>query len=502
MTKRIAIAGFQHETNTFAPHKATMKDFELAGGWPGLTRGPAVCEVFKDLNIPIGGMIQRAQSTDHILIPILWANAVPSSYVTADAFETITDMLCEGLKQAGDLDGVCLDLHGAMVAETFEDAEGETLRRVRALVGPDVPVSVSLDLHANLTREMVEYADAIAIFRTYPHLDMAQTGSRAYDLLQKLLDGKRLFKAYHQVPFLIPLSSQCTNQEPTRTLYASLDQLAGDGVETIDFACGFPPADIAQCGPAIVAYGSDEKAVQQAVHLLGSNIDAGEPDFRNTLLGSDEALERAHANKTSKPVVIADVQDNPGAGSTSDTTGVLAAMVRNRSNGVLAVLYDPDVVAAAHAAGVGGFIDASLGGKCGTPGVEPLRARFEVEQLGDGAFDCFGEMARGVRTALGPMARLRVADPDTEVRVLVGGKRYQCLDLAVFRHLGIEPTEQRLLVVKSTVHFRADFDPIAAETLLVVEPGAHPCRLVDLPYQNLRAGIRLEPMGPTFEPAS
>ena len=502
MTKRIAIAGFQHETNTFSPHNAPLEEFERADAWPGLTRGSAVIEVFRDLNIPIGGMIQKAASANHDLVPILWCSAEPSSYVTAEAFETITDMLCEGLRQAGELDGVCLDLHGAMVAESFEDAEGEVLRRVREVIGPDCPLSVSLDLHANLTREMVEHADAIAIFRTYPHLDMAATGGRAYRMLGDLLAGQRLFKSYVQLPFLIPLSAQGSNEEPNKSLYASLGRLAGEGVTNIDFACGFPAADIAQCGPAVVAYGTDAAAVDLATATLSAAIEAAEPRYRNALLTVDEALDRASANATTKPVVIADVQDNPGAGGTSDTTGVLAAMVRKRTPGIIGLMHDPEVAAAAHAAGLGAFIDVALGGKCGTAGVEPFKARFEVEFLGDGHFECTGEMYRGSKTNLGPMARLRVADPDTAVQVLVGSVRFQCLDQAVFRHLGVEPTSARLLVVKSTVHFRADFDPIAAETLLVAAPGAHACRLLDVPYRHLRAGVRLEPMGPVFKPAA
>jgi microcystin degradation protein MlrC len=202
------------------------------------------------------------------------------------------------------------------------------------------------------------------------------------------------------------------------------------------------------------------------------------------------------ANRLDKPVVLADAQDNPGAGGTSDTTGLLAAMVRNGATGaVIAVMYDPAVAAQAHAAGVGGVLDTALGGKSGLEGIAPYHARFAVEALGDGRFTYTGAMNLNSKAQLGNMALLRVVDENSEVRVVVGSSRSQCLDLAMIRHLGLEPTEQKIVAVKSTVHFRADFDPIAAETLVVIAPGIHPCKLDDLEYRNLRAGVRLGPLG-------
>ena len=146
---------------------------------------------------------------------------------------------------------------------------------------------------------------------------------------------------------------------------------------------------------------------------------------------------------------------------------------------MLALLHDPEVAAQAHLAGTGATIAASLGGKLGTAGAPPYEGRFRVAALGDGRFTCTGEMYRGTRTALGPMALLEVDDAACDVKVAVGSERFQCLDQAIFRHLGVEPATQRILVVKSTIHFRADFDPIAARTLLAAAPGAHPCTLRD-----------------------
>jgi microcystin degradation protein MlrC len=176
---------------------------------------------------------------------------------------------------------------------------------------------------------------------------------------------------------------------------------------------------------------------------------------------------------------------------------LLAAMVRNAARrAVIAVIYDPKVADAAHRAGVGAVLDTALGGKSGLDGIDPYAARFAVEALGDGRFTYTGAMNLNSKAQLGNMALLRVVDEDSEVRVVVGSSRSQCLDLAMIRHLGIEPTAQRIVAVKSTVHFRADFDPIAAETLVVIAPGIHPCKLDDLEYHNLRSDVRLGPLGP------
>jgi microcystin degradation protein MlrC len=496
--KIIAVGGMQHETNTFAPHLAPYAAFERADSWPGLTAGEGLFETMAGLNIPLSGFIEQARQGGHELQPLCWCSAEPSSYVTADAFSRVADMMCASLRELERLDAVYLDLHGAMVTEQHEDGEGELLRRVRAIVGPDVPIVISLDLHANVTAAMLEYSDAMTIYRTYPHLDMAITGVRACDLLEPLLGGQRLHKAMRKIPFLFPLTSQCTSFDPCKSIYERLTLLGEEpGLDSVDFATGFPPADIAECGAAVVAYGEDADATEAAAQQVYQQVLAAEADFDFELLDPDTAVTRAMANVSDKPVVLADAQDNPGAGGTSDTTGLLEAMVRNGARGaVIAVIYDPEVAEQAHAAGVAAVLDTSLGGKSGLEGIVPYHAQFAVEALGDGRFTYTGAMNLNSRAQLGNMALLRVIDEHSEVRIVVGSSRSQCLDLAMIRHLGLEPTAQKIVAVKSTVHFRADFDPIAAETLVVIAPGIHPCKLDDLDYRRLRAGVRKGPLGP------
>ena len=402
------------------------------------------------------------------------------------------------MRETEGLDAVYLDLHGAMVTEDYEDGEGELLRRVRGILGSDVPVVISLDLHVNVTEAMLEYSDAMTIYRTYPHLDMADSGARAYDLLLPLLQGGKLHKAMHKLPFLLALTSQCTDFDPCRSIYASLPAAScGEGVRNVDFGAGFPPSDIAECGPAVVAYGDDPQAVEAALERIYRQVLAAEAEFEVELLDADTAVRRAMTNASNKPVVLADAQDNPGAGGTSDSTGLLAALVRNGAQrAVIAMLYDPEVAMQAHAAGVGAEFDAELGGKSGARGINSFPGRFRVEALGNGNFVFTGEMNLNSHAQLGEMALLRVVDEQSDVCVVVGSSRSQCLDQAMIRHLGVEPAAQKIVAVKSTVHFRADFDPIAAETLVVISPGVNYCKFDDLHYHKLRAGVRLGPLGP------
>ena len=183
---RVAIAGFQHETNTLAPMPTGFDEFSIGGSWPGLTEGDDVVDVFSGLNIPISGFINAA--ADWELVPLLWTAAEPGGYVSTDAFDTITGRLCDQLKRAAPVDAVYLDLHGAMVVENFQDGEGEIVRRVREVVGPNIPVAVSLDLHGNLFPGFFALTDVVTIYRTYPHIDMAETGRRCQQLLQHRLE--------------------------------------------------------------------------------------------------------------------------------------------------------------------------------------------------------------------------------------------------------------------------------------------------------------------------
>src|SRR5436309_6083156 len=386
---RIAVGGFQHETNTFAPQRATWADFERADAWPGFIRGPELIDAVEGFNIPIAGAVKTLQELRHELVPLCWCSAPPSSYVERDAYEKVAGAVLDDLKAAGPLDGVYLDLHGAMVAEHHEDGEGELMRRVRAVVGERIPLVASLDYHTNMTPEMVRHASAMIGYRTYPHIDMADTGGRAMRLLDRLLKDRRpLHKAYRQLDFLIPLVWQCTLMEPAKGIFEWIAEIergsdrsggpAGShnqGIVSITHTPGFPPADMAQCGPALVVYGHDKEAAEAAADRLAGFIREQEPAFAGRLYSPDEAVTEAIrlARSAAKPIVLADIQDNPGAGGTSDTVGLLRALIAHRTQGaVIGMIVDPEAAAAATAAGEGAILDRGIGAAVGFVGERPV----------------------------------------------------------------------------------------------------------------------------------
>lgn len=495
----IAHAGFLHETNTFAPVKTTWDDFLREESFPGLTEGEAILERFPRINIGTGGFINEARALGHELKPIAWCGAVPAAHVSEEAFENFAKLLLDGLEAQKPYDAVYLDLHGAMVTEHFEDGEGELLRRVRSFLGPDVPLVVSLDLHSNTTDAMATNCDGLIAYRTYPHLDMADTGARAARYVDRMLrEGTPIFAARRAVPFLMPLTGQCTMVEPTQGVYRHLEELeaADPDLMVASFTPGFPPADIWDCGPVVVAYGVTQEAADKAADALYDYIMQREAEFKVPMLSPDEAVMKAIQSNAHKPMVLADVQDNSGAGATSDTTGVLRALVEQGADRALVgVLVDPEAAAAAHAAGEGAEIEISVGGKIYTEGDPPFRGRFKVEKLTNGQFTCTGPFYKGATPNLGPCAVLTIGG----VSVLVSTGRMQAADKAIFRHAGQEPTEKKILVLKSSVHFRGDFTDIAEEIICVDAPGAMCDRPEKLPYKNLRPGIRLCPQGPVYE---
>ena len=494
---RIAIGGFLHETNTFAPTKATYADFVHGGGWPSMAQRNDVLKL-RNINVGIAGFIGEAEARGWELVPMIFAAASPCAHVTRDAYERIAGVLVDDLRNAGPLDAVYLDLHGAMVSEHLDDGEGEILARVRRAIGNDLPLVASLDLHANVTPEMVRHADALIAYRTYPHIDMAETGGAAARHLALLLATRqRLAKAFRQLPFLIPISWQCTNDQPARGIYQRLAAMPSEAVPTLSFCPGFPAADFPHCAPSLFAYGRTQADADAAADRLAAIIESHENDFDGRIHTPDEGVRLAMelAKTAKKPIIIADTQDNPGAGGNSDTTGMLRALVRNNAvNAAIGVICDPASAKAAHAAGRGATVKLALGGKSGIRGDSPYEETFIVENLSDGKFVAPGPYFGGRDMDMGPSACLRIG----EVRVVVSSYKAQLADQSMFRFVGIEPTQQAILVNKSSVHFRADFEPIAETLLICAAPGAMSADTAALPWTKLRPGIRLKPNGPAF----
>ena len=493
---RIAIGGFGQESNSFNPEPMTYTYFATHRDRPPLVRGDEIFEWLDVGPFPITAVIGELKD-HHDLVPLVWANGSAGGEVTANAFERIVGELVGHLSLAMPVDAVFLDLHGAMVCAPFGDAEGEILRRVRTAVGEEVPIVVTLDYHANITPEMVEYSDSLLVFLTYPHIDRPETGVRAAHVVRDLLRrGRPQGRAFRKAPFLIPISAQCTMVEPSHSIVAESRLLDGE-VVSLAYAAGFPYSDIHWAGPAVSAHAHSQAAADAAADAMEAQLLSAEASFDVPLHSPEEGVRLAMeiAAGATRPVVIADVQDNPGGGGTADTTGIAKALLAaGATDAVLGILCDPVAAAAAHAAGEGAEIRLALGGRAGPSGVTPLEEMFTVVTLGSGDVEATGKVAGGNMVALGPMALLRVGGLD----IVVASRRMQGHDHAPFEHLGVDLLSRRIIAVKSSVHFRAEFQPIAEAVLLVAAPGLVPERIEALPFHNLRKGVRLRPLGATF----
>ncbi len=498
---RIFVAGFQHETNTFAPTKADWAAFDSGSAFPAFSRGEAMLERLGPTSLPMGGFIRAARERGWTLLPSAWAGASPSAHVTQDAFERIAEQVVADAREGG-FDAVYLDLHGAAVAEHVDDAEGELLERLRAVIGPVMPLVASLDLHANVTRRMLRHASAMSAYRTYPHVDGAETGARCAELLAELwAHGRPWATQQARVPFLLPLNAQCTMMQPAQGVYERLAELDRRSGVRLSFAMGFPAADFDECGPVVFGHGPDAEAVHKAVQQVSREVAELRPDWALDLLQPAEAVQRALAlaERSDKPVVIADTQDNPGAGADSNTTGMLHALRaagagrRHPGRVALGLLFDPAAARIAHEAGVGAELELSLGKsvRCydGQPSDPPVRGRVKVLSLSDGVVPMHGPMTAGGTAHLGLSAGIEIEG----IRVNLVSGQCQMLDLDLFRFLGVEPERMKLLVNKSSVHFRAAFAPIASHILVAVAPGPMAANPATLPWKRLGAGIALRP---------
>ncbi|PTW59849.1 microcystin degradation protein MlrC [Breoghania corrubedonensis] len=499
MAKRIAIAGFLHETNTFAPSPATLEDFVQGGGHLPMCRGADIITRARGVNVGIAGAIEYGESKGWVIEPLLWAGAIPSAHVEVAAFEGIAGEMLDRLATAGPVDGIYLDLHGAMVCEHLDDGEGALIERVRKLVGPDVPITVSLDLHGNVTPRMMENADVLVAYRTYPHVDMAETGRRAAEQLDALMARARSFaKAFRQLPYLIPIPWQCTGLEPATRLYDAVRNAEDGPVVSTSYLMGFPAADFEDCAQSVLAYAWTQEEADRTADALRDLVLAAEGEFAGHAYGPDEGVREAMriADGARRPVVIADTQDNPGAGGNSDTTGMLRALVRNKAQrAAIGLIVDPQAARFAHEAGEGAMVSLALGGKSGIPGDEPFEAGFRVESLSNGRVRANGPYYGGTFLELGLSACLSIGG----VRVVVASRKAQLADQAMYRFVGIEPRDQAILVNKSSVHFRADFETIAETIMVCTAPGPMALDPADLPWSRLKPGMRMSPKGPAFK---
>jgi len=484
---RIASGGVQHETNTFASTPTPLADFlRDSDCGPELSGGETIFSRFRGTGSIHGGYIDGAEAAGFELLPLLTARAQPSGVVEQSAFDTMLGWFLERLKQVLPVDGVLLDLHGAMVSEDHEDAEGAFIAAVRELVGPDVPIVTTLDLHANITTQMAKQSDVIIGFDTYPHVDMAERGRDAAELIARMVRGEVApVQEYRQLPLATLPPMQCTLREPMQTLMRRVGELEAEpGIVTATVSMGFPFADIRDMGVSILvtADGDADLAKRKADELAGWLWELRD-DLQPQLTTIEDVIRFRNEHPDDGLIVFADGSDNPGGGAPCDGTVALRAMIEaSVEGGVVGVICDPETAAQAHKAGVGSTISVRLGAKTDDQHGSPIEADAYVRTLSDGRYRYRGPMLHGVADQLGPTATLVVGG----IEVVVSTYRRQLLDAEMLRIAGIDPTNRRLLVVKSAVHFRADIGPLAAHIFDADTPGIHRPDFTCFNYQKLR----------------
>lgn len=484
-------AALGHETNTFAVTPTRLPDFDFGGQPATAAAAEQIRRYFRGTRTVHGGYLAAADELGFALEPLLWAFATPSGVVARDAYEELAGVLLERLarrRRAAGCRGVLLDLHGAMVSEHLEDAEGDLIERTRAVVGAATPLVVTLDLHANVTPRMAAHADAIIGFEEYPHVDAFERGLQAGRLIHAAAAGAvRPRLAYVQVPLLTMPPRQCTLISPARALLRRAQAMEREpAVLDATIAYGFPFADIRDAGASVLvtADGSAELAAARAGELARA-VWRRRRAFDVTLTPVREAVRYAR-EEASGLVVLADGSDNPGGGAPCDGTVVLRELLASGvEDAVVAVIADPEVVAAAAAAGVGETIAVRLGGKTDRRHGDPVALRAAVRLLADGRFVTRSRMGEGGTTEMGRTAVLQCGG----VRVVVTERRVQPLDAELLRSVGIEPRAQRLVALKSAVHFRSTYQSIAERIFDLDTPGVHRPDFAGCHYRRVRPGL-------------
>ena len=497
---RTVVALMRHETNTFSPLPTPLEDFDRRGPTGEPVTGEAAVETYRGTNSPAAAFLDLADESGIEVDFAIAANASPSGPVTRDAYETIADIIVAAVEKG--CDAAMLDLHGAMVTEHLDDGEGELLRRIRA-IAPDLPIAVALDFHTNLSAALIDNATVITGYRTYPHIDMYETGFRAGRTLLRVLKGEvRPVTVWRSLPMLTHMLRQTPSGQPMKDIMdAAIGAEASGQVLNASVFGGFPLADIPHVGLSAIVVGDGDVAPANAV--LDKLMDMAwrrRADF--VFEGEPMAKSIARARELDGgPIVLADHGDNCGAGGCQDNMSVLREVMRQGLEDMVAgPICDAESVDKMIEAGVGATVALELGGKMDTPAMglkgEPLQVTGRVTNITDGQFTVTGPMSTG---SVLKMGRTAVLDTGS-IEIVVSAGRNEPFDIGCFTHAGIDPANKRFVLVKSRQHFRAGFESLARHIVLVAGPGVCASDYDLFPFKNLRRPIY--PLDPDIGPGA
>lgn len=476
---RLITGGIAHETHTFSAEPTTLETL-------GVVRGDELL-AYAGMNHSVGGVIDGCRAAGIELAPTLFAGDVSTGIPDRETFETIVGELCERIAAALPADGVVLTLHGAMVAEGFPDAEAEIARRVREVVGAEMPIAVTLDLHANIGQAMVDRVDIVTTYDTYPHTDAAERAREAVDLLARTIRGEiRPTMALAKPPLMPVPQGMASGEEPFRSLYARAHEMERSGEAlTVTVAGGFAYADVPEAGVGmLVTTDGDPEAARRLADELAALAWSRRQEMvvRNTPPG--EAVAQAIAFGRG-PVMLVDVGDNIGGGTPGDGTVLLAELLAQSAEEATVVIADAEAAAAAFAAGVGGTLRAAVGGKVDRLHGDPVAVEGQVRLLCDGRWVHEGPENAGVPVEMGPTAVVRCGG----VNLVLTSRKTMPGDQQQLKSVGIDPTRQRIIVVKAAVRWRGGFEPIAAHAIYADTPGLGSVDLNRFDYRHIRRPI-------------
>ena len=480
----------KHETNTFSPVPTPLARFARGGAAP--LYGDEAVAAFRGTGSAMAAYIDLAEAEGAAFVVPIAAGAWPSGPVEDAAYGHITDTICDCVADelTRGLDAILLDLHGAMVTESLEDGEGALLARLRA-IAPETPIAVALDMHTNMYAGIVDNATAVAGYQTYPHIDVYETELRAGRAVLAAVKGAaKPTMAWGNRPMLPHVMRQGSDDEPNRGLQARAKEMEAQGALCASFFTGFPHADIANAGSsAVVVTDNDQMLADRLCAELLDAAWAARAQFVYQLEPLDDSLARA-AQITDGPVILLDHFDNAASGGTMDTTVVLAGILSQGLENVAAfAIYDPDAVQQMVAAGEGAEVTLEIGGKIAMPTVAapspPLAITGTVKRLTDGQYRNKGPMSQGVLMDMGPTAVLDTG----KVEIVVISRHQEPNDLACLESLGIDPLAKRYIMLKSRVHWRAGFKPIARAVVDCAGVGVCTSDYGQLDFRNVRRPI-------------
>lgn len=482
MTFRVLTAEFAHETNTFSRRGTDVQAFKDHYA----LFGEEAIAARSQSNTELAGFIDTGKTYGWEIEHVVSAAAGPGAEVERVAFEWLCDPIVAAVKR-GRFDGILLGLHGAMVLDFCEDGDGEVLRRIREVSGSEIPIAITLDPHANVSLQMCSLSDIIVSFRTYPHIDMRETGRRAGEILNRTMAGEIQPQTIRvSRPMLEETNGGRTDVGPMIARLAAANDYEEDAdVFAVSINAGFASTDVADVGPTVLVNGQGNfKKHIGFAETLADDIWARRHESINDYLTVEDAAAVAEGFDPSHgPLVIADYADNPGAGAYGDSTALLGALLEaGITNACFGPMVDPEAVQVLHRAKVGKPIRVDVGGKTDAEfGGGPLTLEGELVSISDGHYIGDGPILGGLVRSYGPSAVLRVDG----IEILIVTIAKQMLDLQQFKAFGIEPESKRVIGLKSMQHFRAAFEPIAGE-VIVCDSGAL-CTLhyERLPYRNV-----------------